>query len=285
MKSNSGNDMTQHNSRALSLSALTVLELSPSQMVECAAEAGYGFVGLRLLPATDHEVRHDIIGTTPLKRETLACLRDTGVKVLDVEILRLKPDTDVAAYKPMLDTAAELGARYVLVAGNDPDEARTAEHLAQLCDLAAPLGLSPSLEPMPWTEVKDITQGARIVKAAARRNTGLIVDPIHFDRAGSSTDALRALPREYFGYVQFCDAPAERPADLDTLLYQARCERLIPGEGGLDLGGILRALPDHLPISIEVPTQRWAQTAPAVERARKLREATLAVLERTYAMT
>ncbi|MFM0228460.1 sugar phosphate isomerase/epimerase family protein [Paraburkholderia dipogonis] len=277
--------MTQHNSRALSLSALTVLELSPPRMVECAAEAGYDFVGLRLLPATDHEVRYDIIGPTLLKRETLACLRDTGVKVLDVEILRLKPDTDVAACKPMLDTAAELGARYVLVAGNDPDEARTAERLAQLCDLAAPLGLSPSLEPMPWTDVKDITQGARIVKAAARRNTGLIVDPIHFDRARSSTDALRALPREYFGYVQFCDAPAERPTDLDTLLYQARCERLIPGEGGIDLGGILRALPEHLPVSIEVPTQRWAQTTPAVERARKLREATLAVLERTYAMT
>jgi sugar phosphate isomerase/epimerase len=277
--------MTQHTSRALSLSALTVLELSPPQMVECAAQAGYDFVGLRLLPATDHEVRHDIVGDTPLKRETLARLRDTGIKVLDVEILRLKPDTDVSAFLPMLDTAAELGARYVLVAGNDPDEARTAERLAQLCDLAAPLGLSPSLEPMPWTDVKDITQGARIVKAAARRNTGLIIDPLHFDRAASSTDALRALPREYFGYVQFCDAPAERPADLDTLLYQARCERMIPGEGGLDLAGILRALPGHLPVSIEVPTQQWAQTTPALARARKLREATLGVLERTYAMT
>lgn len=277
--------MTQHTSRALSLSALTVLELSPPQMVECAAQAGYDFVGLRLLPATDHEVRHDIVGDTPLKRETLARLRDTGIKVLDVEILRLKPDTDVSAFLPMLDTAAELGARYVLVAGNDPDEARTAERLAQLCDLAAPLGLSPSLEPMPWTDVKDIAQGARIVKAAARRNTGLIIDPLHFDRAASSTDALRALPREYFGYVQFCDAPAERPADLDTLLYQARCERMIPGEGGLDLAGILRALPDHLPVSIEVPTQQWAQTTPALARARKLREATLGVLERTYAMT
>jgi hypothetical protein len=44
-------------------------------------------------------------------------------------------------------------------------------------------------------------------------------------------------------------------------------------------------LPDHLPVSIEVPTQQWAQTAPALERARKLRDATLGVLERTYATT
>ncbi|SAL70977.1 xylose isomerase domain-containing protein [Caballeronia choica] len=276
--------MSRQNQRALSLSALTVLELTPPQMVECAAEAGYDFVGLRLLPATDHEVRHEIVGDTPLKRETLARLKDTGVRVLDAEILRLKPDTDIAAYQPMLETAAELGARYVLVAGNDPDEARTAERLAQLCELAAPLGLTPSLEPMPWTDAKDITQAARIVKASGAMNTGLIIDPIHFDRAGSLTDELRALPREYFGYVQFCDAPAERPSDLQTLLYQARCERMIPGEGGLDLAGILRALPDGLPISIEAPMEGWARTANAVQRARRLREATLAVLDKTYAL-
>jgi sugar phosphate isomerase/epimerase len=277
--------MSQAQSRALSLSALTALELAPPQMVQCAVDAGYDFVGLRLLPATDHEVRHDIVGDTPLRRETLAVLKDTGMRVLDVEIIRLKPDTDVASFKPMLETAAELGARYVLVAGNDPDEARTVDNLGKLCDLAAPLGLSPSLEPMPWTDVKNITQGARVVKASGRRNTGLIIDPLHFDRAACSLDELRSLPRDYFGYVQFCDAPAERPTDLDTLLFQARCERMIPGEGGLDLAGILRALPDHLPVSIEVPTEQWAKTTPAVERARRLREATLAVIEQAYATT
>ncbi|SAK47585.1 xylose isomerase domain-containing protein [Caballeronia arationis] len=277
--------MSKENLRPLSLSALTVLELTPPQMVECAAQAGYDFVGLRLLPATDHEVRHDIVGDTPLKRETLARLKDTGIRVLDAEILRLKPDTDVRAYEPMMQTAAELGARYLLVAGNDPDEARTANRLAQLCELAAPLGLTPSLEPMPWTDAKDIVRAARIVKASGAKNTGLIVDPLHFDRAGSSTDELRALPREWFGYVQFCDAPAERPKDLETLLYQARCERMIPGEGGLDLAGILRALPDGVPVSIEVPMERWAKTAKAVERAKKLREATLAVLDKAYALS
>ena len=277
--------MSQAQSRALSLSALTALELAPPQMVQCAADAGYDFVGLRLLPATDHEVRHDIVGDTPLRRETLAVLKDTGMRVLDVEIIRLKPETDVASFKPMLETAAELGARYVLVAGNDPDEARTVDNLGKLCDLAARLGLSPSLEPMPWTDVKNITQGARVVKASGKRNTGLIIDPLHFDRAACSLDELRSLPRDYFGYVQFCDAPAERPTDLDTLLFQARCERMIPGEGGLDLAGILRALPDHLPVSIEVPTEQWAKTTPAVERARRLREATLAVIEQAYATT
>src|SRR5262249_38281868 len=149
--------------------------------------------------------------------------------------------------------------------------------LGKLCDLAAPLGLSPSLEPMPWTDVKNITQGARVVKASGKRNTGLIIDPLHFDRAACSLDELRSLPRDYFGYVQFCDAPAERPPALDALFFRARGERMIPGEGGLDLAGFLRALPDHLPVSIEVPPERGEKTTPAVARARRLREATLAV--------
>ncbi|MGA7814341.1 sugar phosphate isomerase/epimerase family protein [Caballeronia sp.] len=274
--------MSQKNRRPLSLAALTVIELTPPQMVQCAADAGYDFVGLRLLPATDQEVRYDFIGDTPLKRETLARLKDTGVGVLDAEILRLKPGTDVTTYLPMLETAAELGARYVLVAGNDPDETRTADNLAKLCDLAAPLGLTPSIEPMPWTDARDITQAARILKAAAKANAGILIDPIHFDRAGSSIDELRAMPREYFRYLQFCDAPAERPKDLENLLHQARCDRLMPGRGGLDLAAILRALPDDLPISIEVPMENWARTAKATERAQKLREATLAVLDSTY---
>ncbi|MFP3711132.1 sugar phosphate isomerase/epimerase, partial [Paraburkholderia sp. SIMBA_009] len=76
--------MSQHN-RPLSLAALTVIELTPPQMVQCAADAGYDFVGLRLLPATDQEVRYDFVGDTRLKRETLACLKDTGIGVLDAE--------------------------------------------------------------------------------------------------------------------------------------------------------------------------------------------------------
>jgi len=39
----------------LALAPLTVLELSPPEMVACAATAGYSHVGLRLLPATGNE--------------------------------------------------------------------------------------------------------------------------------------------------------------------------------------------------------------------------------------
>jgi sugar phosphate isomerase/epimerase len=53
--------------------------------------------------------------------------------------------------------------------------------------------------------------------------------------------------------VQLCDAAAERPATMNEIIRQAREERLYPGEGGIDLSGLLRALPPGLPVSVEVP--------------------------------
>jgi sugar phosphate isomerase/epimerase len=252
--------------RDLSLAALTVLDLSPVEMVRCAAAAGYSHVGLRLSPATPNEPTWDAIGDTPTVRDIAAALDDTGVRVLDVEILRLRPDTDVRDFAPMLDTGARLGARHVLVAGNDPDEARLTARLAALCELAAPRRLSIYLEPMPWTEVRDFVQAARIVQACAHPNAGVLIDPIHFDRSGNHPAQIAGVAPERLAYAQFCDAPAERPADLEGLLHQARAERLPPGEGGLDLRGIVTALPPDVPLSLEIPMQ--SRALPALDRAR-----------------
>jgi sugar phosphate isomerase/epimerase len=79
--------------------------------------------------------------------------------------------------------------------------------------------------------------------------------------------------------MQLCDAPAERPRDVETLLYQARAERLMPGDGALDLRGILRAVPRDAPISIEIPMHDLARTVPAVERTRRMLLKTRALLE------
>ena len=265
-------------SRIVSLSALTVLELPPPALVTCAADAGYTHVGVRLIPATPTEPSYATIGDTPLIRDTLARLADTGIGVLDVEILRLKPDTQVADFAPVLETAARLGARNALVAGNDPDAARFIDNFAALCDLAAPYGIAPCVEPMPWTDVRSFAQGAEAVRQVARPNAGLLIDAIHFDRAGSVASEIPGVPAAWLRYAQICDAPAERPRDLAGLLHQARAERLLPGEGGLDLRGIFGALPRDTPVSVEIPMERLAKSVPALERARRALLATQRLL-------
>jgi len=58
--------------------------------------------------------------------------------------------------------------------------------------------------------------------------------------------------------------------DPATLLHQGRAERVMPGDGGLDLAGILRALPSTLPLALEVPMATLAKTVTAVERVKRI---------------
>ncbi|MDW5614260.1 sugar phosphate isomerase/epimerase family protein [Mycolicibacterium sp. jd] len=265
--------------RPVTLAPLTVLELSPPELVACAAEAGYDGVGLRLIRATDEEPVRATIGQTPMIRETRRRLDDTGLFVLDVEVLRLRPDTDVRRdFGGVLETAAYLGATQALVTGNDREHSRLADNLAELADIAAEFGIRPNLEPMPWTEVRNLAEATAILQRC-QDGAGVLVDALHYDRELATPDDLHALPSEWISYVQICDGLSPRPTAVDELRYQGRNARLFPGEGGIDLTGMLRALPD-VPVSIEAPVQ-WP--APAGVRARAALRAARTVVGRADA--
>lgn len=269
--------------RIVSLSTGTVVELLPADRVSCAAEAGYSHVGMRLLPVMPQDSQHPIIGDTPMRRELLARLAATGVKVLDVEFIPITPESRAADFLPMMESGARLGAQHILAGGADPDEVRLAERFAELCDAAASFGMSLNLEPIPMpplVSVQTLAQASRVLAAAGGANGGVVIDPIHFDRASERIEDLLGIPRKWLHYMQFCDAPAARPPDTAGRLFQARHERMIPGEGGLDLLGILRGLPRDLPISVEVPQTSLARSVSAVERARWNLNATRALLLR-----
>jgi sugar phosphate isomerase/epimerase len=253
-------------SRAIGLAALTVLELPPPGQVAVAAQAGYSHVGLRLLPVAGQTL-------PPFDfRELEQRLADTGVKVLDLEVFRLAPDTRVADFEPVIAAGARLGASELLVHGADADDGRLTRNFGELCDLAARYGLDANLEPMPWVEVSTVARAKRLLAAAGRANAALLVDPIHFFRADNRLVELQGVR---MNYVQLCDAKAERPADLEEIIRQARADRLFPGEGGLDLQGLMRALPPDLPISVEVPHARPMRP---LERARRAMDATRKLL-------
>lgn len=252
--------------RAIGLAWLTVAELSAHEQVSVAAQAGYSHVGLRLLPLANQLL-------PPFdERETGWRLANTGVKVLDVEVFRLAAQTRVSDFESTLAAAQRLGASELLVHGDDPEEQRLVETFGRLCELAARYGLAANIEPMPWVQVSTVARAKRILDAAGRGNSGLLVDPIHFFRADNRLDELQDVRANY---LQFCDAPAKRPSDMHEIIRQARSERLFPGEGELDLPGLLRALPADLPISVEVPC---AKPMSALERAKRAFAATRTLL-------
>ncbi|MDH4559136.1 sugar phosphate isomerase/epimerase [Pseudomonas sp. BN417] len=267
--------------RIFSLAALTVLELSPPDMVEVAARTGYSHVGLRLVPATPEEFHFPLVADAGLRRRTLERLRDTGVRVMDIEILRLKAETRVTDFEPVLAAGAEFGATDVLVAGNDGDEARLTDNFAAFCDLAALYGIHPSLEFMPWTDARDLTQAVRIVENAGRTNAGVLVDAFHFNRSASRLEDLAEVAPARLRYAQLCDVAGPRPDDMDEILRQARNERRFPGDGDSDLLGLLRTLPADIPLSLEIPTrQLMEQGVSGLERARIAMEKARTLLDR-----
>jgi sugar phosphate isomerase/epimerase len=255
--------------RKIGLAWLTVPELPAPEQVSVAAQAGYTHVGLRLIP-----VANQVLPAFD-ERETARRLADTGVKVLDVEVFRLAPETRVAGFEATIAAAARLGATELLVHGADGDETRLTDAFARLCDLAARHGLGANLEPMPWVDVSNVAKAKRILDGAERNNSALLVDAIHFFREDNRLPELAALPRKYLRYMQLCDAPGQRPADMQEIIRQARSDRLFPGEGALDLERLMRALPADLAISVETP---YAKPMSPLERARRALVATRKVL-------
>jgi sugar phosphate isomerase/epimerase len=104
----------------------------------------------------------------------------------------------------------------------------------------------------------------------------VLVDALHAARSATTLADLAALPRERLSYAQICDAPGEVPTTTEGLIHTARCARLLPGEGGIDLAGIFAQLPRDLPISVEIPNdarkaevgpEEWSRLALAATRA------------------
>ena len=254
---------------SFSLAALTVLELAPPSLVDVAAVCGYEHVGIRLLPATAGGVAYPLMDDEASLKETIARLDATGVTVADLEVVALRPETDITAFSAFFETGARLGAKHILVAAYETVLERFADRFAAFCEAAAPFGLSADLEFMPWTAVPDLATARRIVEKVGKANAGVLVDALHFDRSGSSIDDLGKIPKGRLHYWQLCDGPAERPATTEAMMLAARTERMFPGEGGIDLVALARAMPVDITISIEVPTLELAKTMDAQARAQR----------------
>lgn len=230
-----------------------MLRCAPPELTEIAARAGFEFVSYRLISfGLEAEPRYPVASDRALFKRTKAALRSTGVRLLDMELARIHPRVDVRTYLPALECAAELGGRHVLTSVWCDDMKFARDRFTELCELAAPLGLTIDLEFVSFASVATPDQAAQLLRVCPSPNVGLCVDTLHFDRAGCSAAELDELPQEWFHYAQICDAPAHRPGNDEYARQIARAGRLLFGEGTIDVRGILAHLP-AMPYSIELP--------------------------------
>jgi sugar phosphate isomerase/epimerase len=256
--------------RKFGLVPLTAIELTPPQLVDVAVRAGYDAISLRLSPFRAGEAQHPMLITggikPPMLVETEQRLQDSGLELLDVEVMLLTAERDVHDFEPVFEVAAMLEARHALTLIDIADESLAAEKYAALCALAAPFGLNCALEFTAWIGVNSVQKAARIVERTGRRNGALLLDPFHLFRSGGTLADIANLDPKWLRYAQFCDAPATAPLTLAEISEEARFERLMPGDGGLPLVDFLRLLPPAAPLGLEIPMRRLSAEMGTEER-------------------
>ena len=263
----------------IGIAHLTLLRLSPPELVSTAAAAGYDFVGIRVNRVTATERQYPMQPGSPMSRETVRRLTDTGLTVRDVEFLTLGPKTGPADWLPALEAGAALGARTLSVVGTDPDRARLADTLALLTVDARELGIVPTLEPISYQPVSRVAEAAALARAAG---AAVLLDALHIQRGGSDLAEVRALEPELVPCVQLCDGPLDTPetielpgrlpmgmtADGSPRHVESRVQRQLVGEGEFPLAELLGAVPAGTPISVEVPHAALQSRTTAAEFAR-----------------
>ena len=250
-----------------SLAHLTVMGLPPPEMIYVAARAGYDYVSVRtIFMGLPGEPNYGLASNPTLLAQTKRALASTGVRLHDIELARVKDGVDPRGYEPEFEIAASLGARAVLSSIWTTDRAFVIDTFGEICDLAKPYGLTVDLESVPIAAVRDLAGAVDVLRTVRRENAGLMIDTHHFHRARDRAADLAALPREWFHFAQICDASAEIPTDHDEMVRVLREARLYLGEGGIDIAGILRHIP-QVPYSIELPHLERAQEMGYAEHA------------------
>ena len=163
------------------------MDLPPADAIRVAARTGYDTVGLRLLAVTDSTPGYPLMEDKPAMRATKAAMAETGVGVLDIEFVKITPEFVVSSLEPFVAAGAELGARHVITAPYDPDLDRLADRLGAISDLSLRYGLRAVLEFFPWTVVPDLATALRVVEAAGRAETGILVDMLTSTARGAAT--------------------------------------------------------------------------------------------------
>lgn len=272
---------------------LTMLDVSPPDLVTIAREAGFDSVGLRVVAATPGEEPWPMTAGSPMLEETARRLDDTGVRALSVEVVRVGPGTRREDYEQALEAGARLEARYVTVNVDDPEIERACEAFAAMTVEARPYGLRPLIEPITYTQVSNLDEAVYIAERSG--GGGILLDALHFQRYGGRLERLRSVDPDLLSYVQLCDAPLATPVGLPRplklprgqstdgtdLQLESRAMRLLPGDGELPLAEFLAALPAGIPISVEAPVMSLRATLTPVEFARRAREAVANVVPET----
>ncbi|WP_405952719.1 sugar phosphate isomerase/epimerase [Streptomyces prunicolor] len=210
--------------------------------VEASRDAGFTAFGLLYADLVEAEREFGIAGIRSL-------FEDNGISHVELELLtdwwadgprRAASDTVRVG---MLRAIEALGARTFKIGPDVSDEPWEldvwAKEFAVLAAQADGVGARLGVEPLPWSNLRTVHDGLRLVEAAGHPAGGLIIDVWHTERAHTPPAELADVPGARIVGVELNDADSQV---VGTLFEDTVHRRLLCGEGSFDLPGIISAL-------------------------------------------
>jgi sugar phosphate isomerase/epimerase len=251
---------------------------------EAAAAAGFSGIGLHC----EDLVRTIAAGTgVP---EMRAVLRNNGLALVEIEFLSgwafsAAQSGGISPSLACIEAVADaLGGRQVS-AGEfggdvplDTEEALdgAAKALRVNADRLGERGLLVALESFPWSALANTRIAIDLLRRADAPNAGLLIDVWHFYNSGGHPDQLADLPAAGITGFQLNDGPLVHENFRD----HARNQRQLPGEGELDVVGLIRAAHEAGftgPYCVESNTPEF-RCLPVAEAARRAADTATSVL-------
>lgn len=217
--------------------------LSLQARVEAAAAAG--FRGFGLLSADLPQAMRAYGGYDGIR----SLFEENGITHVELEGIpgwwSDGPDREASdeIRRLLLDAAPALGARHIKVTPDGADEPWELDHWAlkfgELAAQAADSGVRLGIEFFPWSNIKTVADGLRLVDAAGHDNAGVIIDVWHTERGGTPPSELETVPVDRIVGVEINDADRTVVGSLfeDTVHRRKYC-----GDGDFDLDGAIAAL-------------------------------------------
>ena len=244
--------------RPLGLHQLSAMDVGPLELIEIAAECGYGAVSLFThaphVPIEGQEGKFVFPTVTPaLAHEVRARLDGHGLAMVNAEFFLLKPDADFAAYRAGLALGRSLGARHAVSHVFEHDKNRAVELIGRFCEVAAAEDMTVALEFCQMTPgCKSLHEAAWFVEQVGAANLGFGICPMHLVRSGGGAADIAALDPAMLLYGQLNDG---RGLHVSEAYFDEVHDRQLPGRGDFPLREIVAALPADAPIEVKCPSE------------------------------
>ena len=256
----------------LTLGFLTLgAQAAPLDLIDAAANAGFGATGPRISGRYPGDAWPSVDGNPAAFDEIRRMAAQRGVRLSSISGYYISPQVKLEHLLANVNAAQAVGAPLILQACFDGDMPRVGALVRDYAAAAREAGVRIALEFMPMSELKTLAQTVELIAASGAGNVGILVDALHLARSGATARDVAALDPSIVYLTQLCDAPAQL-AEGDTLFNEAMAGRRLLGDGGLDLAGLVNALPPGVELELETPAAQHADLAPT-PRARHAAEA------------